>query len=99
HDAPFPERRRVPHDPEREAVRLRGAPGRGRGADRPLRRADVAARPSPCYALPVERAPDSIRWGRVQGVRVPTFVYGTAWKEDATARLTRLALDAGFRGI
>jgi diketogulonate reductase-like aldo/keto reductase len=47
----------------------------------------------------VERAPDSIRWARVQGVRVPTFLYGTAWKEDATARLTRLALDAGFRGI
>jgi diketogulonate reductase-like aldo/keto reductase len=36
---------------------------------------------------------------RVQGVRVPTFVYGTAWKEDATAPLTRAALDAGFRGI
>jgi diketogulonate reductase-like aldo/keto reductase len=34
-----------------------------------------------------------------QGVVVPTFVYGTAWKEDETARLTRLALDAGFRGI
>jgi len=32
-------------------------------------------------------------------VRVPTFVYGTAWKENDTARLTRMALDAGFRGI
>jgi diketogulonate reductase-like aldo/keto reductase len=30
---------------------------------------------------------------------VPSFVYGTAWKEDATERLTRLALEAGFRGI
>lgn len=30
---------------------------------------------------------------------VPTFIYGTAWKEDATERLTRLALDAGFRAI
>ncbi len=30
---------------------------------------------------------------------LPTFIYGTAWKEDATERLTRLALDAGFRGI
>lgn len=30
---------------------------------------------------------------------VPTFLYGTAWKEDATERLTRLALEAGFRGI
>lgn len=27
------------------------------------------------------------------------FLYGTAWKEDATERLTRLALEAGFRGI
>jgi diketogulonate reductase-like aldo/keto reductase len=35
----------------------------------------------------------------VQGARVPTFVYGTAWKEDATAPLARAALDAGFRGI
>jgi diketogulonate reductase-like aldo/keto reductase len=35
----------------------------------------------------------------LHGVRVPTFVYGTAWKEDETARLTRAALDAGFRGI
>jgi diketogulonate reductase-like aldo/keto reductase len=33
------------------------------------------------------------------GVRVPTFLYGTAWKEEETAQLTRLALDAGFRGI
>ena len=29
----------------------------------------------------------------------PHFLYGTAWKEDETERLTRLALDAGFRGI
>jgi diketogulonate reductase-like aldo/keto reductase len=35
----------------------------------------------------------------VSGVTVPSFVYGTAWKEDATERLTRLALEAGFRGI
>ncbi|HEX8152661.1 MAG TPA: aldo/keto reductase [Thermoanaerobaculia bacterium] len=27
------------------------------------------------------------------------FLYGTAWKEDETERLVRLALDAGFRGI
>jgi len=27
------------------------------------------------------------------------MIYGTAWKEDATERLTRLALDAGFRAI
>jgi diketogulonate reductase-like aldo/keto reductase len=35
----------------------------------------------------------------VHGVRVPTLIYGTAWKEDDTARLTRMAMDAGFRGI
>lgn len=29
----------------------------------------------------------------------PFFVYGTAWKENDTARLTRAALDAGFRAI
>jgi diketogulonate reductase-like aldo/keto reductase len=30
---------------------------------------------------------------------IPTFLYGTAWKEDETERLVRLAIDAGFRGI
>jgi diketogulonate reductase-like aldo/keto reductase len=30
---------------------------------------------------------------------VPTFLYGTAWKEEATARLVRTALDAGFTAI
>lgn len=30
---------------------------------------------------------------------IPPFLYGTAWKEDETERLTRLALEAGFRGI
>ncbi len=30
---------------------------------------------------------------------VPNFIYGTAWKEKETERLTRLALEAGFRGI
>ena len=30
---------------------------------------------------------------------LPGFIYGTAWKENATERLTRLALEAGFRGI
>jgi diketogulonate reductase-like aldo/keto reductase len=32
-------------------------------------------------------------------VPVPSFLYGTAWKEADTERLTRLALEAGFRGI
>jgi diketogulonate reductase-like aldo/keto reductase len=35
----------------------------------------------------------------IDGVRVPRFLYGTAWKEDATQRLTELALRQGFRGI
>jgi diketogulonate reductase-like aldo/keto reductase len=35
----------------------------------------------------------------VRGVRVPAFLYGTAWKEDRTTELTALALAAGFRGI
>jgi diketogulonate reductase-like aldo/keto reductase len=35
----------------------------------------------------------------IDDVRVPRFVYGTAWKEDQTQRLTELALRHGFRGI
>jgi diketogulonate reductase-like aldo/keto reductase len=35
----------------------------------------------------------------IDGVRVPRFLYGTAWKEQETKRLTELALRAGFRGI
>src|SRR5579871_5759583 len=35
----------------------------------------------------------------IDGVLVPRFLYGTAWKEDATQRLTELALKHGFRGI
>jgi len=35
----------------------------------------------------------------VRGVRVPRFLYGTAWKEDRTEGLVVDALDAGFRGI
>ncbi len=30
---------------------------------------------------------------------LPQFLYGTAWKEDRTERLTRFALEAGFTGI
>jgi diketogulonate reductase-like aldo/keto reductase len=32
-------------------------------------------------------------------VSLPTFLYGTAWKEARTEELARLALAAGFRGI
>jgi len=32
-------------------------------------------------------------------VPVPSFLYGTAWKKEATAPLVELAVDSGFRGI
>jgi diketogulonate reductase-like aldo/keto reductase len=35
----------------------------------------------------------------VDGFVVPRFLYGTAWKEDETQRLTELAIRTGFRGI
>ena len=34
-----------------------------------------------------------------KGVSVPTFFYGTAWKEARTEAATRMAIEAGFRGI
>jgi diketogulonate reductase-like aldo/keto reductase len=36
---------------------------------------------------------------QIDGVKVPRFLYGTAWKEDDTRRLIELALRQGFRGI
>jgi len=33
------------------------------------------------------------------GLNLPHILYGTAWKENETGRLTELALDQGFRGI
>ena len=35
----------------------------------------------------------------IEGVQVPRFLYGTAWKEDNTQPLTELALRMGFRGL
>lgn len=35
----------------------------------------------------------------VQGIAVPRFFYGTAWKEDATEGLAYAAIGAGFRAI
>jgi diketogulonate reductase-like aldo/keto reductase len=35
----------------------------------------------------------------LDGARVPRFLYGTAWKEERTRRLTELALAQGFRGF
>ena len=35
----------------------------------------------------------------IDGVRMPRFLYGTAWKEEETQRLTEIAIQQGFRGI
>jgi diketogulonate reductase-like aldo/keto reductase len=35
----------------------------------------------------------------IDSVHIPCFLYGTAWKEEQTQRLTELALRQGFRGI
>lgn len=35
----------------------------------------------------------------LDGVRIPRFLYGTAWKEDRTQTLAELSLREGFRGI
>ncbi len=40
---------------------------------------------------------DQIR--AIDGVKVPPFLYGTAWKEATTEELTQLAIAQGFRGI
>jgi diketogulonate reductase-like aldo/keto reductase len=35
----------------------------------------------------------------IDGVEVPRFLYGTAWREDTTQHLAELTLEYGFRGI
>lgn len=35
----------------------------------------------------------------IDGFEIPSFLYGTAWKEAATRELTELAVAQGFRGI
>jgi diketogulonate reductase-like aldo/keto reductase len=35
----------------------------------------------------------------IDDIEVPRFLYGTAWKENETQRLSELALQQGFRGI
>ena len=35
----------------------------------------------------------------IDGIQVPRFLYGTAWKENRTADLTETAIRQGFRGI
>lgn len=39
------------------------------------------------------------RYRTIDGLVVPRFLYGTAWKENDTQRLTQLALQEGFLGI
>jgi diketogulonate reductase-like aldo/keto reductase len=39
------------------------------------------------------------RFLTIDGVQIPRLLYGTAWKEADTERLTALALRQGFRGI
>ena len=46
-----------------------------------------------------DRTLSSDRTISIEEIRVPRFMYGTAWKEDATQRLTELAIAQGFRGI
>jgi diketogulonate reductase-like aldo/keto reductase len=51
-------------------------------------------------AVHVKRAAGDSRRAIIAAMTtVPTFLYGTAWKEDRTAGLTELALRQGFRGI
>src|SRR5262245_19797385 len=45
------------------------------------------------------KGPMTERTLSIDGILVPRFLYGTAWKEDETRRLTELALRKGFRGI
>jgi diketogulonate reductase-like aldo/keto reductase len=35
----------------------------------------------------------------VRGVRLPSILYGTAWKKERTAALVQRALELGFRGV
>jgi diketogulonate reductase-like aldo/keto reductase len=39
------------------------------------------------------------RTRKIAGTHVPTFIYGTAWKQERTAGLVAQALTAGFRGL
>jgi diketogulonate reductase-like aldo/keto reductase len=39
------------------------------------------------------------RFITINEIEVPTFLYGTAWKEDQTEQLTYQALETGFSGV
>jgi diketogulonate reductase-like aldo/keto reductase len=62
------------------------------GGPAPANRIDQALNPEQETSLPNRTLP-------INSVRVPRFLYGTAWKEERTRRLTELALHHGFRGI
>lgn len=34
-----------------------------------------------------------------EGTMIPTFIYGTAWKEEQTEKLTQAAIQSGFLGV
>src|SRR5688572_27712240 len=39
------------------------------------------------------------RFFTINEIQIPTFFYGTAWKEENTEQLTYQALEMGFSGI
>ena len=43
--------------------------------------------------------PPNERHITINGLSVPTFLYGTAWKEKSTQCCVKKAMEAGFRGI
>ncbi len=47
----------------------------------------------------MNNSPAACRFILHKGLTIPSFFYGTAWKEDQTERLTAMALAAGFIGI
>ena len=40
-----------------------------------------------------------LKYTAYNNVTIPSFMYGTAWKKDATARLVQLAVRSGFTAI
>jgi diketogulonate reductase-like aldo/keto reductase len=78
--------RPAPRIDRKLVIRTFGGAGRGR-----------SRRPSGPSRELEEVMPD--RTLTMDGILVPRFLYGTAWKEQETGRLTGLALSAGFRGV
>jgi diketogulonate reductase-like aldo/keto reductase len=53
----------------------------------------------PQPSSPSITGPATVPRRHVQGVTVPAFMYGTAWKEERSAELTTQALELGLRAI